>query len=459
MKKYKRQIGFFCGIIVCAVICLIPISGLSQEGKYCLGFTLMTVIWWATQVAQAAYVSGAFLALLCIFRVAEPSAVFSAWSGSTIWLVAGAYLIATTVKHSGLGERLSYSFLLRFVRGWRSILISVFVLTLILSLLIPHPWPRAFLIMSVMSVLIKSAKLPKKDAITVGFSVFAASIPVSLIFLTGDATVNPLIGTYANEEVSFVRWLMVMGPPALLLSGLTLLLIFLLFRPSAPVSIQLEEVRAAKDGLGKMSSKEKRTVIWLAIAIGLWLTNGITGLDLGWVTLLVAMLMSMPVIGGGLTAQDWSEVPVNVMVSLTATIAIGKVGSVTGMNAWLANTFFPSNLPESRLLLCLCISVLSVLLHMVMGSVIATLGVAIPAFLTLVEGSGISPLVVGCIVYLSVGCHYLLPFHHLNILVGQGEANGMYTQKETLRLGLPLFVALLATIAFSVFWWTMLGLM
>lgn len=140
-------------------------------------------------------------------------------------------------------------------------------------------------------------------------------------------------------------------------------------------------------------------------------------------------------------------------------IAIGKVGSVTGMNAWLANTFFPSNLPESHLLLCLCIAVLSVLLHMVMGSVIATLGVAIPAFITMVDGSGISPLVVGCIVYLSVGCHYLLPFHHLNILVGQGEANGMYTQKECLRLGLPLFVALLVTIAFSVFWWKLIGLM
>ena len=36
----------------------------------------------------------------------------------------------------------SYWFILRFVRGWRSILVSVFALTLILSLLIPHPWPR-----------------------------------------------------------------------------------------------------------------------------------------------------------------------------------------------------------------------------------------------------------------------------------------------------------------------------
>ena len=63
-----------------------------------------------------------------------------------MWLVIGAYLIASAVKESGLGERIAYAFMLKFVRDAKSLIISIFALTFVLSLLIPHPFPRAFLI-------------------------------------------------------------------------------------------------------------------------------------------------------------------------------------------------------------------------------------------------------------------------------------------------------------------------
>ena len=77
-----------------------------------------------------------------------------------MWLVMGAYMIAGAVKDSGLGERIAYAFIKKFVRSYNGIIISIFVLTFIMSVLIPHPWPRAFLIMSVMAVVIQSAKIP-----------------------------------------------------------------------------------------------------------------------------------------------------------------------------------------------------------------------------------------------------------------------------------------------------------
>ena len=459
MKQKKQLIGLLAGILLCVVICLLPLEGLSHEGQLCLGLTLMTVVWWAAQVAQSGYVSGIYLMLLCLLKVADTSVIFSGWTGSTIWLVAGAYLIASAVRSSGLGERLSYAFILRFVRGWRSIIVSIFALTLILSLLIPHPWPRAFLIMSVMMVVIRSANIPQKDAVVIGFTVFAASVPVSLIFITGDSTINPLAMSYAEQAVSFVDWLKVMGPPALILSLLTLGLILLLFKPSAPVVLDLDRIREARNQLGPMGEREIRALVWILIAVALWLTNGITGLDIGWITLLVAMLMSLPVVGEVLGPKDWGEIPVHVMVFLTAAIAIGKVGAATGMNSWIAETLLPQSMPASPVLLALCIALLSVVIHMFMGSVIAVMGVTIPAFLTCTAGSGISSLVVISIVYLSVAGHYALTFHHLNILVGQGQENGMYTQKESLKMCLPLLLALGVTIVCSVGWWSLLGLM
>ena len=181
--------------------------------------------------------------------------------------------------------------------------------------------------------------------------------------------------------------------------------------------------------------------------------------DIWGFTFLIAMLMSMPVVGGILEAKDWGEVPVHVMVFLTAAIAIGRVGAASGMNGWIADTLLPAAMPASPVLTALCISGLSVAVHMLMGSVIAVMGVTIPAFLSITAGTGLSPLAVIGVVYLSVAGHYCLPFHHLNMLVGQGEENGMYTQRETLKMSLPLLGAVLVTVVCAVFWWGSLGLL
>ena len=223
--------------------------------------------------------------------------------------------------------------------------------------------------------------------------------------------------------------------------------------------INLDEVRAASMNLSKMGEREIRTLVWILIAVVLWLTNGITGLDVGWITLIVAMGMSLPLVGEVLGPKDWSEVPVHVMIFLSAAIAIGKVGGATGMSAWIANTLLPESLPTNPVLMALLLAIIAVVIHMFMGSVIAVMGVTIPAVMVVAQNNGIPPLVVIGVVYLSVAGHYFLPFHHLNMLVGQGAENGMYTQKETIKMCAPLLIAVLITIVLSVGWWSVLGLL
>ena len=456
--KRTGQIPFFAGAAVCLLIRAMPLKGLSSPGVWCLGLTLMTVIWWAAQVAQPGYISGTYLMLLCLLRVADTKVIFSGWTESTIWLVPGAYLIASAVRKSGLGERLSYLLIRRFVRGWYSMILAIFALSLVLSLLIPHPWPRSLLLMSVISVVIRDAELPQREAAVAGFTVYASAVPLSLVFLTADS-INMLAASYTGETVSFIRWFLVMGPPALLLAGLTLLLILVLFPPEAPVRLDLERVEAARSALGKVTGQEWRTLVWIVLAVALWMTNGITGLDIGWITMLVAMMMSMPGPVRLLIAPDWREVPFQVMVFLTAAVAIGRVGMATGMNQWIAETLLPREMPENFLLLALLIALTVILIHMFMGSVIAVLGIVIPTFLTAAQNLGVAPMAVAGLVYLCVAGHYLLPFHHLSILVGQGEENGMYTQWETLRLGIPLTGAVLIAAAAAVGWWKLIGLL
>ena len=66
-----------------------------------MAFSLMTVIFWAFGIAQPGYVSGLYLLLLAVFKVAPTTLIFSTWTTSMMYLIIGAYLIAVAVKESG----------------------------------------------------------------------------------------------------------------------------------------------------------------------------------------------------------------------------------------------------------------------------------------------------------------------------------------------------------------------
>lgn len=490
-KKFgKREIGLIAGIIVCLLIYFLPIPGLGITGqavrigevstlaegtdytvvdlfgnptaKTCLALSLMTVVFWATGVAQNGYTAGVYLALLCILGVESPTNIFYAWTGNTMWLVIGAYLIANAVKTSGLGERIAYNYMLRFVSDYNSIIVGIFVLTVILSLIIPHPWPRAFLIMSVMQIIIESSNIPHEDAVKIGFAVFAASVPASLIFITGDSVINPLAASYFGGA-TFIEWFIYMGVPAIIMTIITCVLFVVLFKASKPVTVNKDQIKNKLEGLGKIEGVERRTLVWLVIAVVLWMTDSVHGIDIGWITLIIGMLMSFPIIGNVLTAKDWGAVPIHVLIFLTAAMAIGKVGGLTGMNAWIASVIFPDTVPENYFVLALMLVAITIVIHMLLGSVIAVMGVAVPAILTFTVGGDATQsaaIAWTLICYMAIAAHYMFPFQHLNTLVGASPDTGMYTQKETLRLGTPLIAAVFVVcVGIMVPWFMLLGLL
>ncbi len=459
MGKNKPQIGFILGVIAALLIANINIPGLERPGQLCMAFSFMTIIFWAFQITQPGYTSGLYLVLLTVFGVAKPTLIFSVWSASMMWLIIGAFMIAGAVKESGLGERIAYKYIIKYVSSFKSIIIGIFILTFILSLLIPHPWPRAFMIMSVMAVVIKSAKIPKEDAVKIGFTVFASSVPVSLIFLTGDATISPLAIQSSGQVLGWMGWFRLMGPPAIIASIISCFMILILFKPSQEVHVDKDEMRRKLIELGPMTGKEKRTAFWIILAIILWMTDTVHGVDIGWVTVFIAMMMAMPIVGKILTPASWSGVPVHVLVFLTAAVAIGRVGGATGMNAWIATTILPAAVPTNPFILAAFITTVAIIIHMLLGSVIAVMGIVIPAMIAFTSSMGVNPLVPALLAYTAVASHYVLPFQHLNMLVGLGDDNGMYSQKECIKFGVPFIIVIyIVTVAIEVPWWKFCGL-
>jgi len=459
LLKYKKEISLIIAVFLAIIIWNLKLPNLPQNGQKLLALSLMTVFLWATKTAHPGYISALFLSLLLIFDIAEAPQVFGLWSSSLIYIIIGAYLIASAVQSSGLGERIAYNFLLKFVSSYKSIILSIFLLTIFLSLIIPHPWPRSFLIMSVISVVIKSTDLSERDAANIGFSVFAFSVPISMIFLTGDSTLNILTLQMSGKNLSWIGWFYNMGIPALFASALTLILFLLIFTPDEKLKLNKTVIKEKLKSLGPLSSKEKRMIIWLTIAIILWTTDSVHGIELGWITLLTAVLMGMPIIGNVLEAEDWRNVPLGILFFLTAAVSIGRIGSSTGMNAWIASLILPAEMPANIFVFSLVTALISMGMHMFLGSVIAVMGIALPAFIIFAEGYGINPLVPALTAYSAIALHYIFPFHHLNVLVGLGKGSGGYDDKQVRKMGIPLTVVVIIVVLFEALWWQFTGLL
>lgn len=473
----KRYIGFFLAIVVFLLIkFVLPLDSLgsvtlSEGGKNCLALSLGAVVMWACGVAQPGYTGILYCALLVLMQVvpdadgvpsmaATVAVAFGAWTKGTMWIVVGAYLIAGAVKDSGLGQRIAYAFMLKFVKSAKSLILSIFALTFVLALLIPHPFPRAFLILAVVSVIAESAGYGEDDRGKLGFLIFAAAVPCSMFFMTGDSTLNPLVASYGangGAAIGFVDWFIYMSVPMVVATLCTIVLALALFKPSKELVYDREDVLAKQAALGKLSEKEIRTIVWLVIAIALWLT--VSGDYLAWVTLVIGVLMAMPVIGEVLTPASWSSVDIKTLMFLTAAMAIGSVGGATGMNAWIADVVLPSTVPANPYLFALLVCALTMIIHMFMGSVMAGLGICVPAFLTFVQGTSVTPIAVGLIVFTAINLHYILPFHNLAILVGEGKDAGGYTSKEAMKMGIPMTVVTFLVVLVEAFWFSTLGLM
>ncbi len=178
LSRYKREFGFILGIVfLLAIWNMNTPEGLKPEGQKCLALSLLAVAWWATGVAHPGFTALLMLMGYTLFNVAPAAVVFRLWASPLIYLVVGGFLIAAAVQTSGLGKRIAYNFIIRYVHTFKSVIISGYVLGFLLSFLIPHPWPRSFLIMSVMAFIIKAADLPAKDAANMGWQFLPVPLP------------------------------------------------------------------------------------------------------------------------------------------------------------------------------------------------------------------------------------------------------------------------------------------
>ena len=247
-----------------------------------------------------------------------------------------------------------------------------------------------------------------------------------------------------------------MGVPSLIAAIITTLLFLIMFKPTGEFSIDKSEIRRRQEELGGITPKEKKMLVYLVILVVFWLTDSIHHLDMTYGTMFFVILMTLPGVGGLVTADDWKGVPINLLMFLTGAMAIGAVGRATGMNDWIAQTVLPASLPDNVFVIAAFISIFVIVLHMFLGSLVTVMSIAVPILITYTAGMSINPGAVALLAYNAMVIHYLFPFHQLTLTAGFEPAG--YGNKECLKMGIPLTVVVfIINCLVCIPWWSLTG--
>jgi anion transporter len=453
----KRLAGILLSVVLCSTAFVVTAgSSLTVHGRLTLVMVLFAVTWWAFSVVPPAFTSLILIVVLLLTGIGGAQQVLGFWAGPMAWLMVGAFLIARAVTESGLAKRISLVLMKDFLDSYTALVAAIYILNALLALVVPLPFPRAFLIMALVREIIERAELEEKTAAVLGFAVFAGSVPGSMMFLTGEAVLNPITASFAGG-ISWLGWFTLMFVPSVAAGLLMFAAHMVVFPVQEEVAVKREYLLQELQELGRFSGEELRTLFWVGAALLFWMTDSWHGIHPGWVALAAAAGMALPWVGGVLGEQDIVEgVDWPVLLFATGALAVGTVGTATGLAEWLVARLVPASLPQSAVLLLFLVGVAGFVLHLFIGSVLATLSMLVPAVVAFAVGQELPAFAPPLIIYTTAVMGFALPFHNLMILVGAGETGG-FSERETLRFFPAQTLVTLLVVALEIAWWVVLG--
>lgn len=340
-----RQTVGLCAVLGLCALLAVPgaAPGLGADGRLSLAvFALATAAWIATPVDDAYIALGAGLALT-VTGVISSETLFATLGDETVWLLICAFVLAAAVTRTGLAGRAAV-FLVGGARTVRQLVHLTTAGLVVTVFAVPATSGRAALALPVFVAL--AAALRERTRLVVMLALLFPTV----ILLSAVAT---LIGAGAHlitvgvlleqtgEQLSFVRWLVLGLPLAIVSSHLAAELVLLTTTRRAdrkgPVTITAAQIQehSATAVEGPFTPEESRCLLLLATVVVLWCSEPLHGVSPAVVALIGALVATSPALGTVRFKDGLRSVPWPLLLFMAATMAMGVALSDSGAADWL----------------------------------------------------------------------------------------------------------------------------
>ncbi|MBI2833235.1 MAG: SLC13/DASS family transporter [Acidobacteria bacterium] len=324
---------------------------LTVAGKACLAILVFAVILWVSETIPFAVTALFVILLIPVFGIADFRTVVRAGFGDPIiTFFVGVLILSGAFTRSGLGTRLAYHILLRVGTRTDRVLLGFLAVGAMLSMWITDMAVAAMLLPLGVGILKDAERKPLESNFGRALMIACAFGPLIGGIATPAGTgANPIAIRYLRElaevDVSFVEWMIVGVPAAVLMVPLGWRLLLRLFPPELEVlPISSLEIRRNLQRLGPLRPVEIKTLAVFGLTILLWLvtpmasrlSGGAVNPPIEAVALLGGLCLFLP----GVAVLTWKEAEREIdwggIVLIVAGLSLGLMVYETGAARWLA---------------------------------------------------------------------------------------------------------------------------
>ena len=419
-----------------------------------IGTVAWMAFWWVTGPVDYAVTGFLPIAVNAVVVMAEMETVIANYASDTILLLLGASIITVSWEETGLDKRIAARFLGLIGDNFRNQLIFWFVLSTILSAVLPNAVVCATITPIAVAMLKyvgegdiqnsrKGSKLLLNIAYAVGIGGLASPLGGAMNLVTVD-----YLQQLTGEEYMYIHWVIRFLPIMIILMISNIIFMIRDVKKDESLGGSKEFFLTEYKKMPPMNHEEKWSLAMFVVATLLSFTRQfyqdyLPGLKPAYVFIICAILTFMIRKEDGGRLMLWKNVQGKIVWELIyvfagglaagtlindsgAAEAIGKLVSGMGLTGGLATVF---------------VIVTVTLLMSDVTSNTATAAVAIPIVISIVQGIGLDPIPYVYIASIGVNLSYMLPTSIRAIPVGYG-LSPKYMLKEGWKMSIMVIVLL-----------------
>ena len=429
MRIQASTIKQITPVLFSVLLAFINPFGWSPEVVNLISILVLMLAWWLLESVPMAVTALLPVLLFPLVGISSMEVACAPYGDKYIFLFLGGFLLALALEKSNLHKRFSLSIVMITGTNAKRIILGFMLSSWFISMWISNT--ATTLMMFPIALAVSSLFDDVKAEHSRSIRNFRINLFLGIAYSSSIGGMATIIGTPPNaaavgilsetfhREISFVDWMMYGFPFSLaFLFGAYFLLTTFIF-PMKLGRFDKGQILIKKQlaDLGEWSKSEKNMLLVFAIAIFLWLSEGIvksyfpkSPLSDVWIGM--AAGLSLFIIQGNeqkplLVWEDTSRLPWGILLmfggGLSLAMAFKKSGALDMLTQWLSTLNY---LQADVYLIALC--AIGLFLTAIMSN-LAMVTLFIPVVASLAQIQGIDPLVFAIPVTISASCDFMFP--------------------------------------------------
>ncbi len=407
-----------CFALAGAVFWLAPLPGMPESARAALAIVVLAAALWVSEAIPAFAVALLVIGLQVVV-LGRPGGVLTAaddlqawenfvkpWASPPMWLFFGGLVLARAARRTEIDSQVAGA-VLGLTRGRPVLLLPALMgVTFVFSMFMSNTATCAMMLTVLTPAL---AGLPANSAVS-------RSLLLGVAFAANLGGMGTIIGSPPNAigagfleqwgGITFLRWMALGLPPALLLFAV---IWFLLSRPLRSEKAVLELHLASPES----GAESEATAVWqrwltllvFILTIGLWMTGTWHGAPTAVVSFLPIVSLSMI---GVIRAKDIRKIHWDVLILLAGGLSLGVGIEVSGLAAWTGDQLQQMQFHPWLMVLALCY-VAAIASNLMSNTAAANILLPIGVVVAEAAGDALSPAAVVVPVALSCSIAMALP--------------------------------------------------